>query len=384
MTTMETIDREKLEALSIFELRDLARKVGVYSPTVLQKGKLIEEINLILSGQKEPFVPKNRQGRPAKKLSGYDNIVNVLLPNNPTELTTFDDKNAPKPSPNVITMMQNVDSAQYSPPVVKHGFVELLDNKSALIVPNIDDRVAVSDYVYVVNQTVERYNLKSGDEIICNANFISKDKPMVLSDIVSINGVALDKHTRTRSDYDEWSHVSTDDLLGNASDERFLSSKPIHLGDNVMLYCNENGTAFLSKFIATIPNSRPVIYLNPAITNKNRDIVKTIPSIQPFCSDYINSFTNQKKISYLALNRAKRLAENGEDVVLVVDDALTLANVCQDNDLILLKTLFNSAKHTKHGSITIITALGEPLTPLHHSAYNTIVKLQNVAIYIQQ
>lgn len=381
---METIEREKLEALSIFELRDLARKVGVYSPTVLQKGKLIEEINLILSGQKEPFVPKNRQGRPAKKLSGYDNIVNVLLPSNPTDLPTFDDKNAPKANPNIITMMQNIDDAQYSAPVLKHGFVELLENRSALVVPNIDDHVALSDYVYIVIQTVEKYNLKSGDEIICNANFISKDKPMVLSDIVSINGVALDKHLVARSDYDERSHVRTDDLLGNAPDERFLSSKPIHLGDNVMLYCNEDGTAFLSKFIATIPNSRPVIYLNPAITSKNRDIVKTIPHIQLFCADYVNNFSNQKKISYLALNRAKRLAENGDDVVLVVDDALTVANISQDNDLILLKTMFNSAKHTNHGSITIITTLGEPLTPLHHSAYNTIVKLQNVAIYIQQ
>jgi len=42
--------------MRIYELRDYARKIGVKSPTSKTKNKLINEINLISSGQLKPFV----------------------------------------------------------------------------------------------------------------------------------------------------------------------------------------------------------------------------------------------------------------------------------------------------------------------------------------
>ena len=50
-----------------------------------------------------------------------------------------------------------------------------------------------SDLVFVVIQTVENYNLKSGDEIICNARYVSEDKPMILTSVLSINGIPIEK-----------------------------------------------------------------------------------------------------------------------------------------------------------------------------------------------
>ena len=62
---MKNIDEITMRNMGIFDLRNLARDVGVLSPTTCKKEELIEKILQILSGEKEPQVPKNRQGRPS-------------------------------------------------------------------------------------------------------------------------------------------------------------------------------------------------------------------------------------------------------------------------------------------------------------------------------
>ena len=76
-------EREQLEQISIHSLRNIARDVGVKSPTNLKKDILINEILLIQSGKKQPHTPSKR-GRPIKtyvKNIGFENddeIINSL------------------------------------------------------------------------------------------------------------------------------------------------------------------------------------------------------------------------------------------------------------------------------------------------------------------
>lgn len=65
------------EELGIFALRNIARKVGVKSPTQLKKRELINSIVKINNGEVEPYVRKTNQGRPVNKL-GTEIIVNEL------------------------------------------------------------------------------------------------------------------------------------------------------------------------------------------------------------------------------------------------------------------------------------------------------------------
>lgn len=52
--------------LCIYELRELARKVGVKAPTSLKRAELIKRINDICSGKEKPFSEIRVKGRPAK------------------------------------------------------------------------------------------------------------------------------------------------------------------------------------------------------------------------------------------------------------------------------------------------------------------------------
>lgn len=56
---------EELEQFNIYGLRSIAREVGVKAPTKLKREQLIEEILLIKSGAKKPYIP-SKIGRPVK------------------------------------------------------------------------------------------------------------------------------------------------------------------------------------------------------------------------------------------------------------------------------------------------------------------------------
>ena len=62
--------KEQLEKISVYDLRNIARGIGVKAPTILRKYELIEEILQIESGKKRPS-EKSKRGRPIK--SGFTN-----------------------------------------------------------------------------------------------------------------------------------------------------------------------------------------------------------------------------------------------------------------------------------------------------------------------
>ena len=65
--------KEQLEKFSVYDLRKIARNIGVKSPTILKKRQIIDEIMQIQSGLKQPNIPSKR-GRTVMK--GEDNLIN--------------------------------------------------------------------------------------------------------------------------------------------------------------------------------------------------------------------------------------------------------------------------------------------------------------------
>lgn len=88
---------QQLNELSIFALRELARRTGVYAPTSKKKGELIREIIDISEGKKQPHIAKTKQGRPPKDI-GYS-FDDILMPKSymnfaqETKTYTFNQKN---------------------------------------------------------------------------------------------------------------------------------------------------------------------------------------------------------------------------------------------------------------------------------------------------
>ena len=79
--------KDIVRSLGIYELRGLARALGIKSPTTKIREVLIEDILLtILTGK--PADPQvSRKGRPYKKLAHLDSIVSMIA-NKPEQFAT--------------------------------------------------------------------------------------------------------------------------------------------------------------------------------------------------------------------------------------------------------------------------------------------------------
>ena len=71
--------KEALTLVDIHSLRNLAREIGVKSPSSLSKPELINEIIEIKSGRKAPCV-LTKKGRPAKVRIEDESFINNAIP----------------------------------------------------------------------------------------------------------------------------------------------------------------------------------------------------------------------------------------------------------------------------------------------------------------
>ena len=67
------ITKENLKEISVYSLRNLARQIGVKSPSTLNKDALIDEIIEIKSGRKEPYF-SSKSGRPTKAIANLEDL----------------------------------------------------------------------------------------------------------------------------------------------------------------------------------------------------------------------------------------------------------------------------------------------------------------------
>ena len=78
--------KEIISGLGIYELRGVARALGVPSPTTKKRDYLIDSIMSLLKNDNVEVVQNVTKGRPFKKLESVDTILNLLGDNNIKEI----------------------------------------------------------------------------------------------------------------------------------------------------------------------------------------------------------------------------------------------------------------------------------------------------------
>ena len=144
---------QQLNELSIFALRELARRTGVNSPTSKKKQQLIDDIIAINNGVKKPHIPKTKQGRPPKSF-GYANI--------------FTNKNqiAPTFSKDCALKQNNPEFEQSSSCEIE-GVVEVVSNNVGFLWVN---KLQDYDCYFIPSSVVEKFLLQSGDKVNAKVN----------------------------------------------------------------------------------------------------------------------------------------------------------------------------------------------------------------------
>jgi len=330
---------QQLNELSIFALRELARRTGVNSPTSKKKQQLIDDIIAINNGVKKPHIPKTKQGRPPKTF-GYD--VNNIFSNKSQSAPSFSKEGS---------LNQNVDNFNHVSKCELEGVVEIVSNNIGFLWVN---KLQDYDCYFIPSVVVEKFPLKSGDFVKAQISF--ENEQTVVENIVAINDVTDIKSLNKRVDYFDIEHILEKEEIKFSN--KFSSCK-ITKGENTYLYGKDNNVN--TNFVIDLLNNCNIenkIYINVSIVEKNKHVLKSIKNSELFISKITDKLETAKRIVNLAIERALRLIEQNKDVLIVVDDALSVAGV-DSPELPILKRLVSITKNGKFGSISIVAVMDE-------------------------
>lgn len=348
-------DREVLMQSSIFELRNIARDIGVYSPTIYKKDDLIDKIFEIVNGDVKPYVPKSKQGRPPKSLSNPDrkNIFDKILPTQKTY--NLDDVEEPKfiLNESVRAYLEDAQANAKSTieiegtlDITKFGY-GFLRNEGAY---------SAFSGTYVSEKIITQNNLKAGDRIIGKAKMLEEDKPYVLFEVTRVIADEVymgdfDKQPVTYSVVPL--ELSQTDKFTVGSANLFVQNKLNK--DNLIDYISLDNSRYYPIYVGLELNREKEFLYGQLSTEHYYTIMTASPE------ENIN-------LIKFALARAKNLVCHGKDVVLVVDSidkVIRSQNLISNNNLLDIKNntltttkeLVMSARQlAKIGSLTIVSA----------------------------
>jgi len=363
---MNNISEEKLQELGIFEIRNIARDVGVYSPTLFKKQELIDKIMKIMSGKEEPYIKKTKQGRPPKNIFSLNNFIDVFMPGNVEEKPEkegmyFNDVN------------ENINVEVYgSNEKIFKGLVKVYADEYALVFK--DKFIEDKNVVYINSQQTKFYNLKTGDYVTGKAVFVDETKPFILKEIYTLNSSQFNKSYTRCEDFDnKIAIISKDKLKTNIYklNEPIYSEidlkTPLARGQRILIKGKTNLSFDILHKLTTDSN------------NLKGEVVLIDDSPENFYevggNNKLDAISNNFSVGgdvelelEVKIAKLKRSVELGEDVILFVNSIEKLFNflvnqkilkkVSKDEALILAKNYINNlillGKNTQNGSLTVI------------------------------
>ena len=199
----------------------------------------------------------------------------------------------------------------------------------------------------------EAYSLLTGDLLLTKIGMT--DNQLVVTDIFNINGCPINKFNKDRNNYYLSSHVTPETNMVFQNDK--FNGLNIKFGENVYMYGNNNmkNTEILTEMINS-SNAEKKIYINTTIVEKNRHYLNDLKDVEIFATDITEDVNITKRLIFIAAERAKRLYEMDQSVIIAVDDVASLA--LTGDDLSCARNVMSLTKNNK-GSISVLAIMSK-------------------------
>lgn len=335
---MASYTLEELDAKSIFEIRAIAKEVGVPAPTKMNKGELIDLIFKITNGKIDPptaprrgrpkkeYVPALNDNKGAKKGKNYE----VSFQHSEDDKA---DKGARENFAGDKKLADNPKGGEEEQ--IREGFLEINpDGYGFLRVKNGE----FSDMdAYVSTAKIKQYDLRRGDFVTASCKILQEGRPSAVITVLTINGLDAAKVGK---------RPNFDDLVPTYPDERIRLEipgmtreyatrcidlvSPIGKGQRgIIVSPPKAGKTTLLKMIAnSIAKNYPEIELKVLLIDERpeevTDMQRSING-EVVYSTFDELPEHHTKTAEMLLERAKRLVENGKDVVILLDSLTRLA-----------------------------------------------------------
>jgi len=218
--------------------------------------------------------------------------------------------------------------------IFAEGVLELINDTHGILrtlkmLPSDND-------IYVSGSQIKRFNLREGDFISGQARAPKEgERYLSLLKIEAINGQSPDKAISRRS-FQKLTPIFPNEQIKLETDAHTLSTRimdllsPIGKGQRGMIVAPPKaGKTWLLKDIADgIAKNHPDIHLIVVLVGERPEEVTDLERFvkgEVVAANFDDSAEYQVKIAEMAVERAKRIVEQGKDVVILMDSITRLA-----------------------------------------------------------
>ncbi|MBQ7339283.1 MAG: transcription termination factor Rho [Clostridia bacterium] len=412
MAKFITFTKEILSEQVIGTLREIGRVIGVKSPSTQNKEELIEAIMDVQQNKVAPV-----WGTKGARVKTKINLSAFIVDDEEDESKANEEKKEDKPI--------DPDKIPYSEYVKNFGSSEYVFRDSQVLFPveGIFEQLEAgygfirtknyemsSNDVHVSGHVIKKYQLKSGDKVKARAKVIKEGSAPSAFVVTEIND-AFPDYILGRDDFDSlipcypkrrFNFGLSEDLSLRCID----LFAPIGKGQRGLIVAPPKAgkTTLVKKLAKCIEKKNPEVNLFVLLIDERPEEVTDI--IENVDAEVVYSTFDQKpehhiRAAELVIERAKRMAEFGASVVILLDSITRLTKAYNNTiessgktltggidpvALQMAKKLFGSARNTKgNGNITILaTAMVDTGSKMDDVIYEEFKSTGNMEIHLSR
>ena len=394
--------REIYSEMTLVDLKNKAKELGIKNISKLKKSELIDELVKVTPNSiekngvvlREKIAPKIRE----KESTNNTNNGYSTRENNITE------EQKEKKKEKLKVMINESGSAK--------GVLEVQENNNFGFL-RCDNYLTSENDIYVSPSQIRRFNLRTGDEVqgkVREAKDGEKFKALLF--VEKVNGDNPEKAIG-RKNFETLTPIYPNERLHlETNNEKDLSSRlmdiicPIGKGQRgIIVAPPKAGKTTLLKRIAqniTInhPDVKLIVLLIDERPEEVTDMKRSING-DVIYSTFDEEPQNHAKVAKMVLERAKRMVEQGKDVVILLDSITrlsraynltitptgrTLSGGLDPGALIMPKKFFGAARNIEEGgSLTILaTALIETGSRMDDMIFEEFKGTGNMEVHLDR
>lgn len=304
----------KVNNLGIYELRGLARVLGVSSPTTKKRDFLVSSIVEKLDNNNIELVQKPGKGRPYKKIEGIENILNIINDQN------FKPAEKPKEYSyeDIVVFAQEIPIYEKfsNTEFVKKGVIRAVKGSSYFV--DIDS----DSIVFIPEIMTSEFGIRNGDFVEGLAKNINGKNQFQMTNMLTINKVEAKQYSPVDG-IDAYKVLPTNNLdiygkvLLEGGRNLLIISEPVFLDSaNVKML-----TSNFAEFDRAV-----IVGLN--LCSEDKIIFNSLNSeVFQFSTEYGGENISKNFDCVVdAINLCERFIANGEKVLLIVYDVMNILN----------------------------------------------------------
>ena len=404
------METENYNEMTLATLKEIAKEKGIKNISKLKKSELIEELVKITPNKiekngvilTEKIAPKNRNIEASIHID--ENVNSEAYASDSRDRYNVTEEEKEEKKERLKVMINESNSSK--------GVLEIQENNSFGFLRCSNYLTGEND-IYVSPSQIRRFNLRTGDEVEGKVREAKDgEKFRALLFVEKVNGESPDKAIG-RKNFENLTPIYPNERLHLETDNgRDLSSRlmdfmcPIGKGQRGIIVAPPKAgkTTLLKRIAQNISKNYPDIKLIVLLIDERPEEVTDMKrSIKGdvIYSTFDEEPQNHAKVSQMVLERAKRMVEQGKDVVILMDSITrlsraynltitptgrTLSGGLDPGALLMPKKFFGAARNIEEGgSLTILaTALVETGSRMDDMIFEEFKGTGNMEVHLDR